>query len=95
MKGVNTWHRLLVMVLKPTEKSVYSRKYLRAISETIRGDGHILNPEKKRKKYLQKLYKNYFHIKVTCLVYSSGPQPPTSKGLWATWYRAKTNICRR
>lgn len=44
-----TWHRLMVMVLKPAEEAVNCGEYLRTVTKTIWSDGHILHPTEKNK----------------------------------------------
>lgn len=38
------------MVFKPTEEPIHRREHLWTVAETIRGDGHILNPKMRENK---------------------------------------------
>lgn len=50
------------MVLKPAEESVNCGEYLRTVTKTIWGDGHILHPAEEKNEFKNKL-KKHKHLK--------------------------------
>lgn len=75
-----TWHRLVVMVLKPAEESVHCGEYLRTVAETIWSDGHILHPAdegKERKNMLKEHVFNLKHLQGNC-----GTEPKKFPSFW-------------